>query len=155
MKRTRCFRTPCDAVFGGSASCLFSAVPLVLALALIWPFGGGTRISLMPGSRTPGARGSAIIKSGGNRNTRVDIRVHSLARPGSLSPAENAYVVWVEPPGEATQNVGQIAVNGKQKGDLHIHTPYKRFKLMITAEQNAQAQMPNGPTILSGTVAHR
>ncbi len=154
MNLARSFRISCNAVFGGRTSRLFSALPPVLALALIWPFGGGTQINLMPGSLTPGAQGTVNIKKGGNGNTKLDINVSALAQPGSLTPSENAYVVWIEPPGHPAQNIGRITVNKHEHGELHAETPYKRFKLVITAQHNAQAQMPNGNTILSGTVTH-
>lgn len=110
---------------------------------------------MMAGTVTPGATGTIVVKKGDNGNTTLDIRAGSLAAPSSLTPAENVYVVWIQPPGQQAQNHGQLQVNQNEQGELHTETPYRRFKVFITAEQNAQVQMPMGPTVLSADVAHR
>lgn len=132
---------------------MMSAAPLAVCFAFIWPFGGGGRtIQLMAGSTTPAARGTVQAKNGNNDNTDLDVKVHALADPNTLTPAENVYVVWIEPPGQAPQNLGQIAVDQHENGDLHTETADKRFQVFITAEQNARARMPDGPKVLSADV---
>jgi hypothetical protein len=75
---------------------------------------------------------------------RASIKARNPAAPSSLPPAENDCVVWIEPPGQAPQNDGQLCLNQNEQGELHTETAYKRFKVFITAEQNAQAQEPEG-----------
>lgn len=133
----------------------YGILPVVVCLALLWPFGGGRKVDMMSGTKTPGAGGVIIVKKGGNGNTSLDIKAHSLAPPSSLTPAENVYVVWIEPPGHSAQNHGQVAVNQHENAEIHTETPYKRFKVFITAEQNAQVRMPEGPRVLSATVAQK
>lgn len=133
---------------------LASVAPLLFCLAFLWPFGGGGRtIHLMAGTAVPGAQGTVQAKNGSNNNTTLDVKVRALADPSSLTPAENVYVVWIQPPGQAPQNMGQITVNQKEDGELHTETANQRFRIFITAEQNAQAQMPQGPKILSADVS--
>lgn len=133
---------------------LHAFLPAALCFAMIWPFGGGwNKTKMMAGDATPGARGVVQYKSGDNTNTALDIKVSSLAPPSSLTPSENDYVVWIESPGHAPQNLGQLKVDGNEQGELNTETPYKRFRVFITAEENPRLQMPTGPKILSADVS--
>lgn len=130
-----------------------SLLPLVL-FAFIWPFGGGGRkVHMMAGSATPAAQGTVTIQTGNNGNTTLDLKVQALAAPSSLSPAANVYVVWIQPPDQNPQNHGQLSVNQSEDGELHTKTPYKRFKVFVTAEQNARIQEPTGPRVLQADVS--
>jgi hypothetical protein len=140
--------------FAQRGTTLASVAPLLFCLAFFWPFGGGGRtIHLMAGSTTPAAQGTVQAKNGDNGNTELDVKVRALAAPSSLTPAENVYVLWIQAPGQAPQNHGQIAVNQHEQGELHTETPNQRFKVFITAEENAKAQMPEGPKVLSADVS--
>ncbi|HTU40199.1 MAG TPA: hypothetical protein VMF10_00715 [Candidatus Aquilonibacter sp.] len=108
---------------------------------------------MMAGTETPGAQATVTAQTSGNDNTDLNIKVHNLALPSSLTPAENVYVVWVQPPGESPKNLGELKVDNKQSGDLHTETPYKRFTIFVTAEKDPQVQQPQGPRVLSADVA--
>lgn len=138
-----------------SSNAFFSALmPAVLCFAMVWPFGGGWKtVNLMAGADSPAAQGVVKYKTSGNGNTALQIDTRSLAAPSSLTPAENAYVVWIQPPGQTTQNLGELKVNDKEQADLSTETAFKRFHIFITAEQNAQIQQPEGPTVLSADVS--
>lgn len=141
------------APFGSNAHYSF-VLPAALCFAFIWPFGGGWKtVNLMAGSTSAAAQGVVKYKISGNDNIDMHIDTRSLAPPSSLTPPENVYVVWVQPPGQSVQNLGQLKVNGKEQGELDTETAFKRFHIFITAEQNAQTQQPEGPTILSADVA--
>lgn len=145
-----------NVVVPGQSRTFLSVMPLAFCLMFLWPFGGGGRkVHMMAGTETPAAQGTVQIKTGDNGNTNLDIHTHSLASPSSLTPAENVYVVWIKPPDQTAQNHGQLEVNGKQDGELNIKTPYKRFEIFITAEQNATVQTPEGPRVLSADVSQR
>ncbi len=128
-------------------------IPLILGFALMWPFGGGQKIQMMAGKSTPGAHGVIRVQTSKNGNTKLDTKVYALAKPSSLNPPANVYVLWIEPPGQNPKNEGEIRVNQKLDGELKAETPYKRFKVFITSEQNAQAQAPEGDQVLSAEVA--
>ena len=137
------------------SNCHFAAVlPAVLCMALLWPFGAGWKTeSLMAGASNPAAQGVVKYKTGGNGNTQLQIETRSLAPPSSMTPPENAYVAWIQPPGQSVQNLGQLKVNGKEQADLNTETAYKRFHIFITAEENPRLPAPQGPTVLSADVA--
>jgi hypothetical protein len=132
----------------------FAFMPILLGCLVFWPFGLGSRkIDLMAGHETPAARGTISVKVGPNKNTEMDVKVYALAHPSSLTPPENTYVVWVQPPGENPKNEGQLHVDKNENAELHAEVPYKRFKVFITAEQEPQVQTPTGPQVLSADVA--
>ena len=131
----------------------FGFSPLILAVLFIWPFGGGgKKVEMMAGAENPAARGQVTAKPGDNGNRDLDIKVHSMAQPNSLTPPANVYLVWLQEPGRDPRNLGQIQIDDKQKGELQVITPFARFKLFITAEQNAQEHTPLGPTVLSADI---
>ncbi|HEX3661033.1 MAG TPA: hypothetical protein VHU89_06355 [Acidobacteriaceae bacterium] len=133
---------------------LASAAPMIVCLAFIWPFGGGGRtVHMMAGNVTPAPQGTVQVKTGNNGNTTLDVKARALAPPSSLTPAENAYVLWIQPPDQAAQNQGRIKVDSSENAELQTRTPYKRFKVFITAEENAKAQTPMGPKVLSADVS--
>lgn len=133
----------------------FAGVPGLLCLALIWPFGGPRKVQMMAGTSAPGATATIQIRKGDNGNAALDIKAANLAPASSLTPAENVYVVWIQPPDKLAQNAGQLRVNQHEQAELNTVTAFKRFKVFITAEQNAQTQEPEGPRILSADVADR
>ena len=130
-----------------------SILPLVLGFALVWPFGGGKTVHMMAGSETPGARGDVQLKTE-NGNTSVNVQAHALAKPTSLSPAQNVYVLWIQAPDQQPQNQGQLQVGKHEDGELQVKTPFTRFSVFITAEQNPTVQTPSGPKVLSADVSH-
>ena len=128
-------------------------VPLFLIMAMFWPFGGGKKVDMLAGQSTPAAQGTIDIKTSQNKNTHIDLKVRALAKPSSLTPPANVYVVWIEPPGENPKNEGQLHVDKDLNGELQTEVPYKRFRIFITAEQDPQAQTPTGTQVLSADVA--
>ncbi len=133
----------------------FSFAPLVFCALLIWPFGGGKKVQMMAGEKTPAAQGTVTASQGSNGNRQLDIKVRALAQPTSLRPPANVYLVWIQEPGHEPQNLGQIQLNSKEQGELHVKTPFSRFKVFITAEQNAQEHTPEGLQVLSAAVPAR
>jgi hypothetical protein len=127
-------------------------MPAVLCLALFWPFGGKT-IRMASAKEVPAAHGVIHAKINRNGNTQVDINARALAKPSALTPPEETYVVWFQPPGHDPTNEGALKVDGNLNGDLKTETPYKDFKVFITAEKYAQLRQPEGPTVLSAQVA--
>jgi hypothetical protein len=135
-----------------SGSYFFSFAPALLLLAFVWPFSGGKDVQMIAGPSNPAARCTVHLHVGDNKNTELDMKAESLAAPSALTPPKNAYVVWIQPPDAGPQNLGQITPDKDQKAELKTATPYKRFKIFVTAEDQAQIQSPEGVTILSADV---
>lgn len=132
----------------------FSVVPALVLLALFWPFGsGGKKIHMTSAQEVPAAQGTIQAKTTDNGNMKLDIKVQNLAQPSALTPAQGTYVVWIQPPGHKPVNQGSLKVNGDLKGQIMTTTPFKSFKVFITAEKYAQVEQPDGPTVLTAQVA--
>lgn len=110
-------------------------------------------MQMIAGQSNPAARCTIHMHVGDNGNTELDMKAESLAAPSALTPPKNAYVVWVQSPDDAPQNHGQITIDKNQKAELKTVTPYKRFRVFITAEDQPQMKVPEGPTVLSADVA--
>ena len=138
----------------GNRSAFFAvAAPLLLSMMFFWPFGGGKKVPMNSGKVDPAAQGTVTFHTTGNNNVNVDTKVKYLAKPSSLTPPENIYVVWFEPNGQQPVNEGALKVDSSLNGELKTVTPYKNFKVFVTAEKSAQVQSPQGPQVLTANVA--
>lgn len=135
-----------------SSKLVYSVLPFIIGFW--WIFGGSHQTKIMMNSTqlTPGAGGQVLISKGDNGNTRVDVKVEHLAPPAALNPPSNDYVVWLQENGRGPENQGVIKVGKDENGQLRIKTPYKAFRLFITAEPTPTPQMPNNMEVLSARV---
>lgn len=132
----------------------FGAVlPLMFALAFIWPMAGGEKVQMTPNpSETPAAQGTITVSQGKNGNTKVDTKVKNLAKPSGLKNPASVYVLWIQPEGQSPKNEGQMLIDANRTGSLKSETPYKHFQVFITPEDSPTVTSPNGPHVLSATV---
>ena len=100
----------------------------------------------------PAASGKINYEHDKNHNIKFHIDTQHLARPESLTPAKQAYVVWIQPRGKDPQNAGVLTVDQSLKGSFRSTTPYPTFDVFITAEDTPSADHPSGQQILHGTV---
>ncbi len=103
----------------------------------------------------PAAEGKAITDTDRNGNTNVQVQVKHVATPQSLTPARQAYLVWVQPRGKDPELLGALRVNSDLEGTLKATTPYKDFDIFVTAEDNVRPEAPSGTVILRGAVARK
>lgn len=100
----------------------------------------------------PAAEGTVKAEPTKNGNTALDIEVRHLAPPGRLDAATTTYVVWVQAPGEAAQNLGALRVDDGLRGRLRTVTPLRSFDLFITGEPGPTAAAPTGRPMLTARV---
>jgi len=103
----------------------------------------------------PAAEGKILTSNDRNGNTEVEVQVKHMATPQSLTPARQAYLVWVQPRGKDAELLGALRVNGDLEGSLKATTPYKAFDVVITAEDNLKPEMPSAAVVLKGTVERK
>ena len=104
---------------------------------------------MTPGVDVPAAAGTVNIqKDKDNRDTKVDIKVDHLARPTSLTPSADLYIVWIRPNGGEALKQGAIGVDKNLSGELRVETVSKDFDVFITAEQNKSATFPSSVEVL-------
>lgn len=101
------------------------------------------------GTGVSGAQGIVKVqKDKDNGNMKLEIKVEHLARPSSLTPSANAYLVWIRPNGADALKQGAIGVDNNLSGELTVETVAKDFDLFITAEQSDSATVPSSTEVL-------
>jgi hypothetical protein len=131
-----------------------TGVLVTIALLAVWPFSSSKEYRMEGSSSNPAATGTVKVeKDKDNGNTKLDIKVDHLAKPSSLSPPANNYIVWVRPrDGEAVKQ-GSIGVDNNLKGELKVVTTSKEFDVFITAEQSDTVTTPSGTEVLKTHVS--
>ena len=120
----------------------------LLFCALAW----AKKFPLTAASIVPGATGQAEVGKDKNGNSKVKITVEHLAKPESLTPPRNAYVVWFQENGGNQEAEGQLKPNKNLKAAFQTTTPWKNFQIVVTAEDDPTAKTPSGPEVLRSTV---
>ncbi len=100
----------------------------------------------------PAGEGTVMAREGGNGNTALTVRVKHLAPASRIEQDAQVYVVWVEPPNSPPQNVGVLSVSKNLDGTLSTITPHKKFRVLITPEQNGQVDRPQGSEVFTSDV---
>ena len=126
-----------------------TALWLAVSLIAIWPFSSGRDYHMTAASVVPAASGTVHVqKNKDNGNMKLDIKVHHLAHPSTLTPSESAYIVWIRPNGGEAVKQAAIGVDDNLNGELKVETASKNFVLFITAEQSESVAVPSGVEVL-------
>jgi hypothetical protein len=121
----------------------------MVAMLGVWPFPSAKNYQMTPGVDVPAAVGTVKIqKDKDNGDTKVDIKVDHLARPSSLTPSADVYLVWIRPNGGEALKQGAIGVDKNLSGELKVETVSKDFDVFITAEQGDSATFPSSVEVL-------
>ena len=109
-------------------------------------------VPLIADPSIPAAAGNINYLHDKNHNIKYHIDTKHLARPDSLTPPKQVYVVWIQPRGKDPINAGLLSVNDKLEGSFRGTTPYQTFDVFVTAEDSANVDHPTGPPLLKATV---
>jgi len=121
------------------------ALALVIAAGLA---GCAKQIGLNISSTVPATQAELKTSRDDNDNPVVELKVKHLAPPQNLQPARSAYVVWVETADGKTFNAGRLKLNDDLEGGIRIMTPYPRFRLVVSAEDDPLAARPSSQRVL-------
>ena len=126
----------------------------MLALLAIWPLTTAKEFHMTAATSVPAATGTVKAQQAkDNGNIKLDIKVDHLARPSSLTPAADNYLVWIRPNGGEAFKQGAIGVNKNLSGELELETVSKDFDVFITAEQSDSVTYPSSVVVLSAHVS--
>lgn len=126
----------------------------MVALLAIWPFNSAKEYHMTSDVSVPAATGTVKVqKDKDNGNTKLDIKVDHLARPSSLTPSANDYIVWIRPSGGEALKQGAIGVDKNLSGELKMETVSKDFEVLITAEQSDSVTFPSSVEVLRAHVS--
>jgi hypothetical protein len=67
-------------------------------------------VQLIADQSVPAATGKINFEHDKNHNIKFHIDTKHLARPESLTPPKQAYVVWIQPRGKDPQNAGVLSL---------------------------------------------
>lgn len=129
----------------------------VIAMAIslmIWPMSSGKVFPMTANSIVPGATGSVrVTKDKSNKNTMLDVKVNHLARPSSLTPSENSYLVWIRLNSGDVLKQGAIGVDKNLSGELKLETVSRDLDVFITAEQGEGVTTPSSVEVLHAHIS--
>jgi hypothetical protein len=125
----------------------------VLVLLSFVAVGGAEKVKLTSSAQVPAAQGTVEVSHDRNGNSALKLTVEHLAKPGSLSPAHSAYVVWIQGKGKDAEKLGTLQVNDSLKGSIEGTTPYKSFDVFVTAEDTLMPITPGGLEVFRANVS--
>jgi hypothetical protein len=124
-------------------------VALALALVALGSAACASKVVFPTSPTVPAADARAKVQLDDNGNAQVSLTVEHLATPERLFPPRAVYVVWIQPPGEDGINLGQLRLDDDLKGKVVGITPFTRFRVEITAEDEATVRTPGSQVVLA------
>ena len=83
----------------------------------------------------------------------LKLKVEHLAKPENLTPPASQYLVWIARQGAGPENVGKLTVGNDLKANLDVTTPFKSFRIFVTAEASGTVAAPSGMEVLHAEVS--
>ncbi len=122
---------------------------LALALVVIVGLAGCAKtVAVSISSIVPATQAELKTSRDNNDNPVVELKVKHLAPPQNLTPSKSVYVAWVETPDGRIFNAGRLKLNDDLEGQIRIMTPYPRFRLVISAEDDPLAARPGSQRVV-------
>lgn len=122
------------------------AVPILLLL-LVGCGCRGITLKPKPTAVAPAAKPNIEIEQDKNGNARIEVEVEHLAPPERLESEDSIYVLWAVGTKGQNMNLGRLTVDRDRRGALVTKTPLRKFRLILTAEQNATVQRPSANVV--------
>lgn len=99
----------------------------------------------------PDAHGEATVE---NRRgaTMIDAHFDHVAPPTRFGSQYLTYVVWAITPDGRAQSVGELVLNGSDKGHLQASTPFQAFALIVTAEPYFSVSQPSDVVVMENAI---
>jgi hypothetical protein len=121
---------------------------LLLASIVIALTSCGKKISFLPSTVIPTAKGYVKIKGDKNDNYAVKLQVRDIVRSKDLQPGKKTYVVWVETNENRAHHLGKLEsskgiFSKTRKAKLTSVTAAKPVRVYITAEENSTPEFPS------------
>jgi len=127
-------------------------IPFVLISLLVPMLAYARKFPLTATPVVPGAKGYVDVGQDKNGNTEVDLKVEFLAKPSSLTPPAETYIVWFRQQGSEPESQGQLKVDDNLRGEFKTTTNMKSFDVFVTAENERVPKAPAGPEVLRATI---
>ena len=110
-------------------------------LAVAYPPDREVSVTLGGSDRTLTSRGFCKVKWSDSA-ALLELELEDLPAPTELEWTGRQYVLWAVDSGKRTLNLGLVPLHGKQ-AKWKLRVPFRVFGLLITAENQPQAQTPS------------
>jgi hypothetical protein len=112
------------------------------------------KILFVTNKNVPAARGFVKVKTDGNNNYSITIKLENLAEVERLLENKKTYVVWMQTKDITAVNIGQISsstgiFSNNLKADFKTVSAMKPTKIFISAEENGAVSTPGYLVVLS------
>jgi outer membrane protein OmpA-like peptidoglycan-associated protein len=97
------------------------------------------------------ATGRATVESK-RGSTAIDAHFQHVDPPTRFGPQFLTYVVWAISPDGRVQNLGELVVNGSNKGRLTASTNMQTFAMIVTAEPDFSVAKPSDVVVMENAV---
>lgn len=99
----------------------------------------------------PAAHGEAVVESKRGA-VEVDAKFAGVGEPQRFGLNYLTYVLWAITPEGKAQNLGELVLNGSDKGKLHVASNLQAFALIVTAEPYYSVAQPSGVVVMENQV---
>lgn len=110
-----------------------------------------TRIGFQGTPVASAANGEATVEPR-RGSTIVKLRLEDLPEAGRFGPQYLTYVAWAISPEGRAHNLGEVILNGSQKGKLSTSTPFQTFAMIVTAEPYYSVAQPSDVVVMENVV---
>jgi outer membrane protein OmpA-like peptidoglycan-associated protein len=99
----------------------------------------------------PAARGSAVVENKGG-TTVIDARFEHVAAPSQFGSVYLTYVLWAISPDGRAKSLGELVLNGSDKGKITVSTEMQAFAMIVTAEPYFSVPQPSDVVVMENSV---
>ena len=97
------------------------------------------------------AKGDAMVQSRQGA-TQIRARFERVLPPTRFGPEYLTYVLWAISPDGRAQNLGELVLDGSNKGKLDVSTHLQAFALIVTAEPYFAVTRPSDVVVMENEV---
>jgi outer membrane protein OmpA-like peptidoglycan-associated protein len=112
---------------------------------------GPTKIDFRGTVLMPAGKGEATVE-GQRGRTEIDAKFENVAAPTHYGREYLTYTLWAITPEGAPHNLGEVVVDGANKGHLHVTTNLQSFGLLVTAEPYSTTRQPSDVVVMENEV---
>ena len=127
----------------------------IITIVLVLSFNScAKKITFLTSTVVPAARGYVKVTKDNNKNYAIQIKLYNLAEVNRLEPSKETYIVWMVTDQDVTKNIGKVISSSSflsrdLTGSFETVSSFKPSKIIISAEESADAQMPGSKVVLS------
>jgi len=95
-----------------------------------------------------GGKANVKVELTYDRNNTLEVKLEGMPEPSSLKAEYTRYVLWAATPDrQDIVNIGQLRVDEEKNATIKTLTPFRTFRLFITAEAAGDVTTPGPDTL--------